>query len=255
MIMAPWRSRVGWVAAALAVFAVVLTGCARQALVSPQPTPTPGEKVVALTDLSPERLRTGIDSLVIRFGDLPEGSHRLELREVDGGYSYTEQVILTENLWRSVMVSFDRTFGILSVTSSGAEFGRPMGGVMSYDKQKAKGTAWVLRDGVPTEIAIETTLPEAAFDGDVLLAILPALEWAIGDTYKLRLFDSASGSVSDQTLYVVGEESITIPAGEFVALRGELTTTQLPVTVWVTQEVPRRILKLASANGETVLTK
>lgn len=252
MIVSPSQPVRHLVAVGVGTCVVALIGCSAPSSPPAETSPPSDPGIVVLEELPQDRLRLGVDSLVSRFGNMPEGFRRMELKEVDGGYEFTELVAVTEDIWRSVTASFDSSFRVQRVVSSGSQFGQPMGGTVRYEVGRATGDVGGAQGA---QVPVDTALPDAAFDGDVLLAVLPALEWTVGETYRLRLFEPASGTASTQTLTVVGEETLRVPAGEFAALRGELTSTQLPVTIWVSREVPRRLLKIGSANGETVLAR
>ena len=51
----------------------------------------------------------------------------------------------------------------------------------------------------------------------------------------------------ETTLSVAGTESVTVPAGTFQAYRVEVTGGPTPVTYWVEQAAPHRLLKLQPA--------
>ena len=77
----------------------------------------------------------------------------------------------------------------------------------------------------------------------------------MGQVDTLTIWDTDELSITRQTLRITGTERVETPAGAVEALRGELSTTQLPVTLWLSASAPHRLLKVSSANGETVLVR
>lgn len=201
------------------------------------------------------RPRLGADSFAIRFRGFPEGFEVLRFEETPTGYLYMDRYQLGEEFQRTSFVKLDRQLNVTQVTSSGREAGKPTSEDVRYGGGHATGRATIVRRGTVKEYTIDAQMPAGAFAGDALLALLPALPWQVGHRYALTMFDSDEQSVSTQILNVVGAERVAVPAGVFDTFRGQLSTTQLPVTVWVTTATPHRIVKMASANGETVLVR
>lgn len=210
---------------------------------------------VEVREFDPTGVRLGRDSMAIRFTGIPEGSRESHLEQIEGGFRYTERTFLTNAMWRTSTVRFDENLRVQHVSWAGEQFGTETGGELEYDGPRVSGIVRTIQDGAPEEIQLDTVLPSGGFDGRALMALLPTLEWTPGVAYSLVLFDSDDASSSRQVLRVVETEMIDVQAGEFLAVRGELSTTQLPVTIWVTRDRPHRVLKMASGNGETVLIR
>ena len=51
---------------------------------------------------------------------------------------------------------------------------------------------------------------------------------------------------------VAGVENVTVPAGTFPAYRLELSGMQLPVVMHVTQQAPRRLVRIAPTGAPLV---
>jgi hypothetical protein len=52
---------------------------------------------------------------------------------------------------------------------------------------------------------------------------------------------------------VAGVEDVTVPAGTFSAYRVEITGGQQPVTLFVSQETPRRVVKIQPTGQPIVI--
>lgn len=190
------------------------------------------------------RLTSYRDSFALVLNGEQRGSHVYTLRRQDGGFVYTESVNMPGFLARDLTVELDADLGVTRASSSGQMQGQPMGSEMRYQGRHAKG--WVLVQGPNGAQRVEwdTLLAAEAFDGLALMALLPALEWRPGAAYTLRLFDTDEGSTTDQMLRIVGPERVRVPAGEFDTFRADLTTTQAPVRIWLTQTQPHRLVKI-----------
>jgi hypothetical protein len=156
---------------------------------------------------------------------------------------------------RNVRIELGPAMEVLRVTSDGREFGQATSSDIRYDNGHALGKAVRASEQGPQPVAVDTLLPPGAFDGRALFPRILSRVWAVGQTENLVLFDLDEGNITTQTLRVVAEERLQVPAGTFEALKVELSTTQLPVTLWITKASPHRLLKLGSANGETVLVR
>ena len=184
------------------------------------------------------------DSFAMVMNGAEVGHHVYSLARSGEGFAYTESVSMPGLLARELTVELDSHLTVLRARSEGQMQGRPMGSDVRYDGQRATGWAWVQRPSGPERVELDTMVAPGAFDGSALMALLPALDWADGTTYTLRLFDTDEYSTTEQTLTIVGPELVRVPAGEFRALRGDLTTTQAPVRIWVTESRPHRLVKV-----------
>jgi hypothetical protein len=137
-----------------------------------------------------------------------------------------------------------------STTQIGARQGNSE---MTYLGRRARGTAVPVQATVPGRVSIDTVLPPGAFDGLALYPVLLSQHWEVGDVDTLTIFDTDELSITRQVLRVIGLEGIAFGAAQTPALRAELSSTQLPVTLWFTESRPHRLLKVASASGESIL--
>lgn len=78
------------------------------------------------------------------------------------------------------------------------------------------------------------------------MGLLPTLEWAVGRRYRITLFDAEEGSITTQILTIAGTEQLQVPAGAFATFSADLTTTEAPVQIWVTQDSDHRLVQIAS---------
>ena len=91
---------------------------------------------------------------------------------------------------------------------------------------------------------IDTALLEGVVDQNVMAVIVPALALAEGASFTLNTFDASEGTTTPLTVDVAGVEEVTVPAGTFSTFRVEVTGGQQPVTLFVSRETPRRVVKI-----------
>ena len=204
------------------------------------------------TTSSVTSIRLVTDSFAVRFQHVPEGADALSMIETDSGYRYVERLSLPP-IFRLVEVDMDAALHIRrarSETRVGSRIGRSD---VRYVHGRAQGTATPLMGR--SAVAIDTLLPPGAFDGVALYPMVLSRRWQVGQVDTLTIWDTDELSITRQTFRITGAERVRVPAGEFDALRAELSTTQLPVTLWLSAAVPHRLLKVTSANGESVLVR
>jgi zinc protease len=91
---------------------------------------------------------------------------------------------------------------------------------------------------------VDAALLEGVVDQNVMAVVVPALALTEGAAFTLNAFDASEGTTTPLSVDVAGVEEVTVPAGTFSAFRVEITGGQQPVTVFVSQETPRRVVKI-----------
>jgi hypothetical protein len=198
------------------------------------------------------RFPIGIDSFASRFSGGIEGAEVLIFQRTADGYRYTERIAIPRLMRRDVTVDFDFSLHVRRVQSSGTIGDRPIQSSVVYDGRRARGLARPLEAQSSAAVRIDTILPARAFDGLALYPVLLSRHWHVGDVDTLVVFDTDEISVTHQVAHASTREALTLPTGTVPALRVELSTTQLPVTLWISESSPHRLLKIASTNGETI---
>ncbi|PYP07833.1 MAG: hypothetical protein DMD59_13980 [Gemmatimonadetes bacterium] len=82
-------------------------------------------------------------------------------------------------------------------------------------------------------------------EDNALPVVLAALPLEQGKTFNLSVFSSGEGTTKVVSVKVAGTENVVVPAGNFPAYRLELSGMQLPVVMHVTQQSPRRLVRIA----------
>jgi zinc protease len=124
---------------------------------------------------------------------------------------------------------------------------------LDYTAARVKGTAMAPQpSGTPKSVTIDTTLAPGTIDDNVLSALLPALPLQEGKTFHLNVFSSGEGTTKVVTVKVTGVERVGVPAGQLSAFRLELSGMQLPLVMHVSQQAPRRLIRIEPTGAPLV---
>lgn len=122
-----------------------------------------------------------------------------------------------------------------------------------YADGRVKGTSATPQpSGTPKSIAVDTTVPSGIIDDNALALLLTALPLETGKTFTLNVFSTGDGTTKVVTVKVAAVENVAVPAGTFPAYRLELAGMQLPLAMDVTQQAPRRLVRIAPTGAPLV---
>ncbi len=124
---------------------------------------------------------------------------------------------------------------------------------LTYGGGRVKGTSQSPRPGsTPTSTTVDTTIAVGTIDDNALVMLLPALPLEQGKTFNLNVFSSGEGATKVVSVKVAAIENVVVPAGTFPAYRLELSGMQLPMVMHVTQQAPRRLVRVAPTGAPLV---
>ena len=124
---------------------------------------------------------------------------------------------------------------------------------LTYGGGRVKGTSQSPRPGsTPTSTTVDTTIAVGTIDDNALVMLLPALPLEQGKTFNLNVFSSGEGATKVVSVKVAAIENVVVPAGTFPAFRLELSGMQLPMVMHVTQQAPRRLVRVAPTGAPLV---
>jgi hypothetical protein len=124
---------------------------------------------------------------------------------------------------------------------------------LAYSGARVKGTSMQAQpSGTPKSVAVDTTIAAGTIDDNALALLLPALPLEPGKTFNLNVFSSGEGATKVVSVKVTGVEQVVVPAGTFAAFRLELSGMQLPLVMHVSQQAPRRLLRIAPTGAPIV---
>jgi predicted Zn-dependent peptidase len=135
------------------------------------------------------------------------------------------------------------TLAPLHLREGGSQGGQAMSMLLDYQGTHVTGHVHVpSREGV-RDAAVDTTLAEGTLDQNVFSALLTALPLASGAHWMVSAYDGTEGVVRPLTATVVGEDSVTVPAGAFACWKMALTGGQFPINFYITKTAPYLIAK------------
>ena len=124
---------------------------------------------------------------------------------------------------------------------------------LDYSGGRVKGSAMAPQaSGTPKSFTIDTALAAGTIDDNALQLTLLALPLERGKMFNLNVFSSGEGTTKVVTVKVAGIEQVQVPAGTFPAFRLELSGMQLPVVMHVSQQAPRRLIRIAPTGAPVV---
>lgn len=124
---------------------------------------------------------------------------------------------------------------------------------LAYGGTRVTGTAMTPQpSGTPKSTAVDTTIAAGTIDDNALALLLPALPLEQGKTFNLNVFSSGEGVTKVVSIKVTGVEQVVVPAGTFPAFRLELSGMQLPLVMHVSQQAPRRVVRIAPTGAPIV---
>ncbi|MBX9929485.1 MAG: insulinase family protein, partial [Gemmatimonadaceae bacterium] len=207
---------------------------------------TPGDLVMKATalDLDAAQLQARSDSFVVFLQGNPFGFQRSTTTKSAEGWTYTENTVIGPIVNQSTTSIVGNDLMLKSVKQVAKMQGMDFGIDVTVADGKATGSAKTPSPtGGVNDVKVDVALPAGAVDDNFLSFIVPALKLSAGAKIPLTVFQSGKGALSPQTVSVVGEESVTVPAGTFESWKLELTGGEAPVTMWVSKATPRRIVK------------
>jgi hypothetical protein len=216
------------------------------------------------TDLSPEAVAASFDpaqvtarsdSFQVVLQGNPIGSLTLEITEEGAELVIRQQMaIAMAGLKQDETIRLDRaTLAVLSREATGTMMGQTMETHLKYEGGRVTGTAQSPQPGGPKTVEVDTALAEGTVDSEALEALLFALPLAEGASITVNAFDASEGTVKPTTIKVVGVEELTVPAGTFSVFKVDLSGGAEAMTIYVTSDTPRRIVKMELAGQPVVM--
>jgi len=196
--------------------------------------------------LDPRLLVAGRDSFAVMVQGNPFGHMTTEVARAADGWTITQTSVLGPIGTQTTTLTLDARLGMRAVKQTGKLQGMATRIDVAYANGKATGSAVSPQPtGGTKDVAVDAEVPAGALDDNAVAPLLPTMPWAEGAKFTIPVFASGQGTLQPQTFTVAGAESVTVPAGTAQAWRIEATGGQVPVTYWVEQAAPHRLLKIA----------
>lgn len=118
-------------------------------------------------------------------------------------------------------------------------------------ESKVNGTYSVTRDTVINDYPVDSLYTYDVFRSELYM-LMQALDFKAGDTIRFKALVSTSMTVSDASLYYVGEEKITTAAGTFDCTVIHLMTDgKMPQNrIWISKEESKKMIKFYVPGSE-----
>jgi zinc protease len=165
---------------------------------------------------------------------------------------YTESTVIGPFQQQSTVV-LNSDLSMRRIDQTGLVQGQHTEIHLTYADGRVKGTSQTPQPGgAPKTITVDTTVAAGTIDDNALALLLPALPLEQGKTFNLNVFSSGEGASKVVSVKVAAIESVVVPAGTFPAYRLELSGMQLPIVMHVTQQAPRRLVRVAPTGAPLV---
>jgi hypothetical protein len=198
------------------------------------------------------------DSFTVLAQGNPLGATVLHVQRRPGGWSLVDTTVIAGGVVRQyTALETDASLAPRTLTQTGSLQGQAVNTSVTYAGGRAKGTSARPTPQGVQPVTVDAAVPAGTLDFNALQAALPLMRWAPNARLTVPVFESARNAVVPITLTVAGSESVTVPAGTFMAYRVEATGGQAPVTFFVTTDAAHRVVKIAFAGQpiEAVLAK
>ena len=206
---------------------------------------------VAPLPLDLTRIAVGRDSFVVRAQGNPIGYSVNAVARTADGYTYRSETLLAGGIVRqSAVLATDARLAPRSFVLTGSQQGQPLNTSLTYANGRVTGTAARPTPQGVQSAPIDAAVPAGVFDESAIGAVVALLPLTAGRTQPVTVFSSTRGAVVPLTLTVAGPESVTVPAGTFQTFRVEQTGGDQPITYFVTNAAPYRVVRILIAGGQ-----
>lgn len=207
--------------------------------------------------LDPRALTAGVDSFTVLLQGRPFGYQRTEVRRTADGYSVTEASQIGTIISQTTTITLDSALAMRRVQQSGRAQGNETSIDVTYAAGRARGSAAtpVPPAGAIATKAVDAEVPAGVIDDNALTLLLPAMPWTPSARFTVPVFASGQGVLQTYSLAVTGSEQVTVPAGTFQAYRVEVTGGSQPMTLYIAQDAPHRLLKTTIAGAPIELVR
>lgn len=208
-------------------------------------------------DLDFSKLVARTDSFIVMVQGRPFGFQRLALQPEGSGWRYTEDTRLGPIMEQHTEVVIGPRGEMSAVRQAGRMQGQETKIDATYAAGRVKGSATTPSPQGLKSVTFDTTVVTGTLDDNAVQALIPAIRWASGARLTVPVFQSGKGVQTQLTFSVVGEEKLTVPAGEFETYKVDLAGGEQPATFYISKSQPHRLVKVTVAGApiEFVLAK
>lgn len=212
---------------------------------------------VASVALDPGALAARVDSFAVMVQGQPFGFTRTRVERDSDGFTITETSQLGPVVSQTTTIGLDPRLAMRSVRQEGKVQGQDASVDVTYSGGRVTGSAATPRppSGVVEKVTVDAEVPAGVVDDNAFAALVPAMPWSAGARFVVPVFASGQGELLSYTLTVAGAEPVTVPAGTVQAYRVEVTGAQQPLTLFVEEAAPHRLMKIAMVGTPVELVR
>jgi len=196
------------------------------------------------------------DSLQVMVQGNPMGTQTLEIGTEGNAVVVVERtaIPLMGMTQETRMVLDGASLALRSVDQTGQVGPQAAETHLNVTDGRITGRAQTPQPGGQTKTTeIDTVFAAGAVEANQLTAVLPALPLADGASFTLNVFNGSDGSLKPYAVRVETGEPVTVPAGTFEVFRVSVTGGSVPLVLYVTQETPRRVVRLEAVGQPLVI--
>jgi zinc protease len=130
------------------------------------------------------------------------------------------------------------TLAPIRVRQGGTQQGQAVFVRLDYAGGRVRGQAHVLQRTGPADLTVDTTVAAGTLDDNALESVALTLPYAAGARWTLPVFWGSKNAMQPITFAVVGEESVTVPAGAFACWKVDVQGGDTPLTFYIAKENP-----------------
>jgi zinc protease len=207
--------------------------------------------------MTEEDLRPRASAVAFNVGNISAGitTHRVMVqgnafgeqtrtvsRVQEGGrdaWQVITQTAIGPILNQSDTTTFDAaTLEPIRVRQGGRQQGQNTFVRLDYAAGRVRGQSRTLAQTGPRELTIDTTVAAGVLDDNQAEILMSVLPYAADARWTLPVFAGGKGAVANTTIHVLGEESVTVPAGTFPCWKVEVSGGEQTVIMYVSKERP-----------------
>ena len=222
-------------------------------------------KPMAASDLNPKGGPVAFDrsQIVARSDSLQAlvqgnvlGAETMKVEVPGDSIVFTETITIpVAGLQQTSVVVLNNDLSMRRADQTGTIQGQHVESHLTYGGGRVKGTSMTPSPqpgGTPKTTAVDTTVEAGTIDDNALGVLLPALPLEQGKTFNLNVFSTGEGTTKVVSVKVAAVENVAVPAGNLPAFRLELAGMQLPVVMHVSQQAPRRLVRVSPTGAPIV---
>ncbi|MCA9764087.1 MAG: hypothetical protein KC544_13280 [Gemmatimonadetes bacterium] len=205
--------------------------------------PTLAARAQAPARLDPARLVPHIYSLAAVANGQRVGWWRYEITRLADGWRYEDRTQLGARLDQRTTILLDGEGRIRSVEQRARMGEDSLTADAAWTDTRVTGES---RTPGPTpHRTFDLPITPATIDDNFLAAVLPTLDWAVGDTLVLEVMSTGQGTVTPMALTVERGDTIEVDGRAVPVWVGTMTGGPLPVQYVVSRDRPRRVHRIA----------